>query len=174
MPYKVESAYRSNLVEPYPMNIAMPLHVLAVVIWVGGMFFAHMALRPVAAAQLQPPVRLPFMQAVLSRFFPWVWVCVLSILFSGLWMIFSVYGGFAGLALHVHIMTGLGLIMMLVFIYIYFVPYNRLGKQIRIEDWPRAGASLAQVRQLIGFNLILGLITVLISSGGVYWMYWLQ
>lgn len=151
------------------MNIANPLHLLSVVIWVGGMFFAHMALRPVVAAQLQPTARLPFMQAVLDRFFPWVWICMLSILFSGLWMIFSVYGGFAGLALHVHIMTGLGMVMMLVFLYIYFVPYNRLRKLVRTEDWPGAGASLTQVRQLIGFNLILGLTTVLISAGGIYW-----
>ncbi len=154
------------------MNIAIPLHLLSVVIWIGGMFFAHMALRPVAAAQLQPPARLPFMCAVLGKFFPWVWICVLSILFSGFWMIFSVYGGFAGLALHVHIMTGLGLVMMLVFMYIYFVPYNRLVKLVRTEDWPAAGANLAKVRQLIGFNLILGLITVLISSGGTYWLQW--
>lgn len=152
------------------MNIAIPLHVLAVVIWVGGMFFAHMALRPVATAQLQPTARLPLMQGVLSKFFPWVWVCVLSILLSGFWMIFSVYGGFGGLALHVHIMTGLGLVMMLVFAYIYFVPYRRLVKQVRIEDWPSAGASLAQVRQLIGLNLLLGLATVLISTGGMYWL----
>lgn len=152
------------------MNIAIPLHVLAVVIWIGGMFFAHMALRPVATAQLQPPARLRFMHAVLGKFFPWVWICVLSILFSGFWMIFSVYGGFAGLALHVHIMNGLGQIMMLVFVYIYFVPYRRLGKFVRTEDWPAAGASLAQVRGLIGFNMVLGLITVLISTGGMYWL----
>ncbi len=152
------------------MNIAMPLHVLFVVIWVGGMFFAHMALRPVATSRLQPPARLPFMYAVLSKFFPWVWICVLSILFSGLWMIFSIYGGFGGLALHVHIMTGLGLVMMLVFVYIYFVPFKQLGKRVRIEDWPAAGASLSQVRQLIGLNLLLGLATVLVSTGGMYWL----
>lgn len=134
------------------MNIAMPLHLLAVVIWIGGMFFAHMALRPVAAAQLQPPARLPFMRAVLGKFSPWVWVCVLFILISGFWMIFSVYGGFAGVALHVHIMTGLGLVMVLVYMYIYFVPYSRLAKLVRAEDWPAAGANLAKVRQLIGFN----------------------
>ena len=152
------------------MNIANPLHVLSVVIWIGGMFFAHMALRPVVSAQLQPPVRLLLMQAVLGRFFPWVWICVLIILGSGMWMIFTVYGGFAGLAIHVHVMVALGLIMMLVFGYIYFFPYKRLCKLVRTEAWPGAGDSLAQVRRLIGFNLVLGLITVLISTGGMYWI----
>ena len=37
------------------MAIAIPLHLLAAVIWVGGMFFAYMALRPVAASLLEPP-----------------------------------------------------------------------------------------------------------------------
>lgn len=31
------------------MSLALALHVLAVVVWVGGMFFAYMTLRPVAA-----------------------------------------------------------------------------------------------------------------------------
>ena len=40
------------------MRIALWLHLLATVVWVGGMFFAHVALRPAVAA-LPPPVRLP-------------------------------------------------------------------------------------------------------------------
>ena len=32
------------------------LHVLAIVVWIGGMVFAHFFLRP-AAARLEPPVR---------------------------------------------------------------------------------------------------------------------
>ncbi len=105
------------------MKFAVPLHVLAVMIWIGGMFFAHMVLRPVAVARLQPPARLPFMQAVLNKFFPWVWICVLSILLSGLWIIFKIYGGFASLAIHVHIMVGLGIVMMLVFFGIYLASF---------------------------------------------------
>ena len=71
------------------MNIALSLHIIAVVIWVGGMLFAHMALRPVAASQLEPPVRLKLWVGVFGRFFPWVWVCIAVILVSGFWIIFS-------------------------------------------------------------------------------------
>jgi len=41
------------------MVVAIPLHFLATVIWVGGMFFAYMALRSVAASLLEPAQRLP-------------------------------------------------------------------------------------------------------------------
>jgi len=47
------------------------LHVLASVIWVGGMFFAHQCLRPAAIATLDPPQRLALWRAVFGRFFPW-------------------------------------------------------------------------------------------------------
>ena len=43
-------------------------HVLAIVVWVGGMVFAHFFLRP-ALARLEPPVRLRLMHEVLGRFF---------------------------------------------------------------------------------------------------------
>ena len=156
------------------MNLAIPLHVLSVVIWVGGMFFAHMALRPVAARQLEPPLRLTLMQAVLGRFFPWVWAAVIIIFGSGLWMIFSVYGGFGGLALHVHLMTAMGLVMMAVFFYIYFVPWPMLTKEVAATNWPDAARALARIRLLIGLNMLLGLLTVLVSTGGMYWVYWIQ
>lgn len=156
------------------MNLAIPLHVLSVVIWVGGMFFAHMALRPVAARQLEPPVRLPLMQAVLGRFFPWVWFAIMTLLATGFWMIFSVYGGFGGLAVHVHLMTAMGLVMMAVFLYIYFVPWPALTREVVATNWSDAGKALARIRLLIGFNMVLGLLTVLVSTGGMYWVYWLQ
>ncbi|EFK95682.1 membrane protein [sediment metagenome] len=41
------------------------LHVLAVVLWVGGMAFAHFFLRP-ALATLEPPHRLRLMHVVLA------------------------------------------------------------------------------------------------------------
>lgn len=44
------------------------IHVLAVVLWVGGMAFAHFFLRPSVQA-LEPPVRLRLLHAVMKRFF---------------------------------------------------------------------------------------------------------
>jgi uncharacterized membrane protein len=152
------------------MNFAIPLHVLAAVIWVGGMFFAHQCLRPVAASLLEPPVRLRLWVGVFGRFFPWVWACVLVILVSGFWMIFSVYGGMGGVALHVHLMLGMGSLMMLIFFYVFFAPYRALRMAVKAEDWPEGGRELARIRKLVGFNLILGLATVAVATGGVYWI----
>ncbi|MCX7168828.1 MAG: hypothetical protein NTY41_00670, partial [Proteobacteria bacterium] len=62
-----------------PIPLLLFLHLISVTVWVGGMFFAYVCLRPVVAAQLQPPQRLPLWAAVFARFFPWVWLAVVLI-----------------------------------------------------------------------------------------------
>ena len=150
------------------MGFAALLHVVSVVIWVGGMFFAYMVLRPVAAAQLEPPVRLNLWAGVFSNFFPWVWVCVAVVLLTGLWMIFAVFGGMGKVGLYVHAMLGLGILMMLIFLHVYFAPFRRLQRAVDDEDWPAGGKQLAQIRMMVGINLLLGLVTIAIASGGRY------
>ena len=121
--------------EPYYFPIAITLHVLSAVIWVGGMFFAYMALRPVAASVLEPPQRLTLWSKTLMRFFIWVWLAILIIPFTGYWMIFSGFNGFAGVAWYVHIMQALGLIMILIFLHVFFAPYKRLRKALKEENY---------------------------------------
>jgi uncharacterized membrane protein len=141
------------------------LHLLGVTVWVGGMFFAYMALRPAAAQLLEPPQRLPLWAGTFSRFFPWVWVSVLFILVSGLGLI-MLRGGFAGLPVYIHAMFTLGLVMMLIFTHVFFAPYRRLKRFVATQDWKAAAAALAQIRVLIAVNLSLGLLVILIATVG--------
>jgi uncharacterized membrane protein len=150
------------------MPIIISLHTLAAVIWVGGMFFAYMALRPVAASLLQPPQRMPLWSQTFARFFPWVWAAVIILPLTGYWMVFGVFGGFGQVGMHVHIMQTTGLIMIAIFLHVYFAPYRRLCRAVEQSDFPEAGKHLGQIRRLIGINLILGLITVTSAAGGVY------
>lgn len=152
------------------MGIASLLHVMAVVIWVGGMFFAHRALRPVAASQLEPPVRLTLWVGVFGKFFPWVWVSVVTILVTGFWMIFMYLGGFKGVGMYVHIMLLLGIIMMAIFFHVFFAPFKRLKAAVSAEDWPTGGKQLAQIRMLVGINTIIGLVTIAVASGGRFFL----
>ena len=150
------------------MFIAITLHLLAVVIWVGGMFFAYMALRPVAATLLEPPLRMPLWSQTFARFFPWVWASVIALPVTGYWMIFNVFGGFGSLALYIHIMQGVSMLMTLIFLHVYFAPYPRLKRAVAAGDFAAAGKQLATIRKLIGINLILGLLLIVIASSGRY------
>lgn len=148
------------------MAIAISLHLLAAVVWVGGMFFAYMALRPVAASLLEPPLRLPLWSQTFSRFFPWVWTSVIILLVTGFWMVISVYGGFGAVGIHIQLMTGIGFLMFLLFMHVFFAPYRGLKKALVDNDFPEAGRRLAQIRIIIAINLVLGLLVTVIASSG--------
>ncbi len=148
------------------MALAITLHLLAAVIWVGGMFFAYMALRPVAGSLLEPPVRQTLWAGVFKRFFPWVWASIVVLLGTGFWMIFAELGGMANVGLHVHTMLGLGILMMLLFMHAYFGPFRRLQQAIAENNWETGGAKLNQIRLLVKINLILGLLVVTVAAAG--------
>lgn len=148
------------------MAIALVLHVMAAVVWVGGMFFAYMVLRPAAATLLEPPQRLSLWVQVFANFFPWVWFAVLTLLFTGYGMLFLFFGGMAAAPIYIHIMQGIGLVMMVIFGHVYFAPYKRLSRAVQAQDWQSGGRQLAQIRHLVGINLTLGLLTILAAAGG--------
>ena len=103
------------------MPLAITLHVLSAVVWVGGMFFAYMALRPVAASLLEPPLRLPLWSRTFARFFPWVWAAVVLLPASGYWIIFSTFEGMDNVGLHVDVMQVIGFGMIGIYLYIFFL-----------------------------------------------------
>jgi len=141
------------------MQILNLLHILATVIWVGGMFFAHQCLRPVVLAQLEPPQRLRLWNGVFGRFFPWVWLSLVVLIATGQILVVGM-GGMAAVPYPAHIMVGIGYLMSAIFMYIYFGPYARLRKAVAAENWPAGGQALNLIRQLVGTNLILGLSNV--------------
>lgn len=148
------------------MTYAIALHVLAATVWVGGMFFAHLCLRPAAVQVLEPPLRLTLWVQVFKRFFFWVWLSVIVILATGYWMIFGFYSGFGSLPVSIHIMHGIGIVMMLIFMHVFFASYRKLRHAVIVEDFQQGGIKLAQIRRLVGINIVLGLITSAIASGG--------
>jgi uncharacterized membrane protein len=141
------------------MQLLKFIHVLSVVIWVGGIFFAYVVLRPSIVEILEPPQRLRLWNAVFRRFFTWVWVIIAALLASGLYLI-QMFGGMAYVAPHIHIMLALGLAMMAIFGYLYFACYKPLSIHVENQRWQEAGAMLAKIRKLVAVNLALGLITI--------------
>jgi len=144
----------------------LALHVLGAVIWVGGMFFAHLMLRP-SVGMLEPAIRLPLWRRVLTRFFLWVWLAVAALLLSGFAMI-AALGGFRAVGGYIHAMMGIGLLMMALYTHLYFAPWQRFRAAVGREDWALAQQSLNQIRFVVTVNLVLGLLTVVIGSSGAY------
>ncbi len=150
------------------MALGLAFHTLSAVLWVGGIFFAHMVLRP-SALPLEPAIRFPLWQRIFSRFFPFVWLFIAVLLATGLAMLFWGLGGFGAARPYIHIMTALGLAMVAIFGHLYFALWPRFRRAVEAADWPLAAAKLASIRRVVTINLALGIATVLIATGGRYW-----
>ncbi len=142
------------------------LHLLSVLVWVGGMFFAYIVLRPAAVDTLDPPPRLKLWDAVFTRFFVWVWASIALLLASGIGMI-SLYGGMAHVGPHVHIMLALGIAMIAIYGHVYFARYLKLKRFVSEQKWKEAGEMLGKIRKLVGINLTLGMLTVCVAVIGM-------
>jgi uncharacterized membrane protein len=145
-------------------SLALILHEWSVIVWVGGMFFALIVLRP-ASGPLDRPARLALWRRVFGGFFPWVFAAIVLLLVSG----FALFlGGYAA-GPHVHAMMGIGILMMLIFLHLYFAPWKRFRVALDAGDNAAAAGQLNQIRILVTIYLILGLLTAAIGSSGRFW-----
>ena len=146
--------------------LLVAIHVLFVVLWVGGMVFAWSYQRPAAATQLDAPQRLRLWVHTFRGFFPWVWAAVILLPITGYAMVFSRWDGMGQAPLYVHIMNGLGILMILLFLHLFFAPYGKLTRAVQVEDWEEGGRQLARIRRTVAVNMILGLVVIAAAVGG--------
>jgi uncharacterized membrane protein len=149
-------------------TLALTLHILGAVVWVGGMFAAYVCLRP-AAGVLEGPQRLKLWRGFFAKFFPWVWVSLVLLLGSGYWMLLTAFGGFKGAPLYIHLMQGIGWLMVALFVWMFHGPWLKFKRAADAQDWPAAGEQIELIRQIIMVNLPLGLIVVVIGGTGRFW-----
>ncbi|MGE8067654.1 CopD family protein [Pseudomonas sp. NPDC089569] len=140
------------------------LHVLAALVWVGGMFFAWMVLRPAAIKALEGPARLKLWLEVFQGFFRWVWAAVVLLPISGVGMLNLHFTGFENAPRYVQIMMGLYVVMTALFIRIQGLMLPELRSAVQAQDWPAGAAVLGKIRRLVGINLLVGLAVVTIAA----------
>ena len=144
------------------MTIALFLHVMADVIWVGGMFLAYMAVRPAAAEVLEPPQRLRLWTGIFSRFFPGVWASVALLLATGFFMM----GQMGAVPPYVIAMTAIGIVMSMIFAHLFFAPFARLKRAVGAEDWKAGAAALNPIRLMVATHLTLGILNIAVAIVG--------
>ena len=148
------------------------IHLLSVIVWIGGMVFAQFFLRP-AVAKLEAPERVRLMHDVLGRFFNAVLLAAGLVLGSGVWMIGRMARQMAqsgvkfNMPIEWMVMSVLGLLMLGIFAYIRFVLYQRLTRAVTAAAWPAGGATLASIRTWVTVNLVIGVVIVVITLLGL-------
>ncbi len=141
-------------------NLVLAVHILGATIWVGGMFFSLLVLRP-SLGVLEPPMRLALHAQVFQRFFRVIWHVMPLTLLSGYAILFGVYGGFRGANPYVHVMHLLGLVMAAVFVWIFLVPWKGFR-----GDAASRPAAVDRIRKAIGINFALGVVAIVMGALG--------
>jgi len=145
------------------------LHLLSIILWVGGMAYTLFFLRPAVTA-LEPALRVGLMYDVLRRFFAAVLWSIAVVLVSGFAMM-ALYldaaqvadaGARARMPLGWTVMATLGLLMAAIFGHIRYVLFRRLHRAVLDQKWITGGAALASIRTWVRINLALGLLIILV------------
>ncbi|WP_312153247.1 CopD family protein [Pseudomonas sp.] len=151
------------------LAFALPytLHVLAALVWVGGMFFAWLELRPATVAALEGPARLRLWVEVFRRFFGWVWAAVAVLAISGIGMLHLRFSGFETAPRYVQVMIGGAIVMFALFMRVQALMLPELRAAVQAEDWAAGAGVLARIRRMVGVNLLVGLAVVGVASSRV-------
>jgi len=136
------------------------LHLVGMVLWLGGMFFVLYCLRPVLPG-LPAPERAPLMVAVLRRFFGYVTGSIVLIWLSGLMLLGPV--GLKDAPSGWGVMIGAASVMTILFFVIRVMLFPSVQRAVAAGELPRAANGLNLIRWLVLVNLVLGLVAV----GGV-------
>lgn len=147
------------------------VHLLAIMVWIGGMVFVEFFLRP-AATQLEAPQRLRLMRDVLGRFLnATLGVAGLAVA-SGVWMIGRVAKQTVqadvkfNMPVEWMVMSLLGIVMVAILGHVRFALYKRLSLAVAADAWPVAGAALASIRTWVLVNLVIGVVIVVVTVLG--------
>ena len=142
-------------------DYAKLLHLIAGIVWMGGMTFMLFALRPAAIAAMEAQPRAILMGEIWKRFFALVLGAIVLLFATGTHLYTQTFRatrlatGDGGVPLGWNIMLVLGLVMMLIFGHIYFAGFKKYKRAVAAGDWPLAAkaASMIHTMTLINFSL---------------------
>lgn len=149
-------------------TLAQFLHILAVVVWIGGMIFLDWILVPaLRRAVADDERRIRLLHALFRDFFALVWGAGAILVVTGYGMVF-LYGGFGALNTAMWVMVVLGSGMVLLALYVFFVPFLRLRAAVLRRDWARAATAAARIRLLSSVNIVLAVPTILSGVWAIF------
>ena len=142
-------------------DYAKLLHLIAGIVWMGGMTFMLFALRPAVIIAMEAQPRAILMGQVWKRFYAMVLASIVVLFATGTHLYTATFRatrlatGDGGVPLGWNIMLVLGLVMMLIFGHIYFAGFKKYKRAVAAGDWPLAAkaASLIHTMTLINFSL---------------------
>lgn len=138
------------------------LHLVAGIVWMGGMTFMLVALRPAAFATMEPQPRARLILEVWRRFFAVVLGAIVVLFITGTNLYTTAFRaakaatGEGSVPLGWNLMLIAGITMMLIFGHIYFAGFRKYRRALDAGEWPKVGAMATQIHILMLTNFTLG------------------
>lgn len=147
------------------MIIAFPIHVIAVIVWLGGLFLLAVMLGP-TAREVDSAASASLWHRLLSRFFVWGSISLAIAVASGIAIVQLRFDGFSGIpAVHRWNMI-VGLPAIALFSYAQIGPWRACRRAIAEGDWIAVEHSGSRIRTLFGIVVTLGLVASAASAAG--------
>ena len=147
--------------------VALALHVLAVIHWIGGLAFVTLILLPLAKLRLTGEESLTLFNSLERRFAAQVRFSIPLAGATGLWMTYrmDLWGRFADPHFWwMSAMLGLWLVFMLIVFMLEPLLHERLQQQARVDP----ASTLRRITRLHTFLLVLAALTVLGAVTGAH------
>lgn len=147
-------------------DFAKLLHLISAIVWMGGMTFMLLALRPAILAVMEPQPRARLMGEVWQRFFAIVAVAVLVLFSTGTYLYTAAFkaakaaSGAGTVPLGWNLMLVLGMLMFLIFGHIYFAGFRKFKRAVAAAEWPVAAKAAGQIHTLVVLNFVLGWLAI--------------
>ena len=148
-------------------DYAKLLHLIAGIVWMGGMTFMLFALRPAALVSLDAQPRALLMAEVWKRFYVLVLLAIALLFTTGTHLYTATFRaaklatGQGGVPLGWNIMLVLGLAMMLIFGHIYFAGFKKYKRAVAAGQWPVAAKAAGLMHTMTLVNFTLGWLAIL-------------
>ena len=147
-------------------DYAKILHLIAGIVWMGGMTFMLFALRPAALVVLDAQPRAILMGQVWQRFYGLVLVAIVALFSTGTHLYTTTFRatklatGQGGVPIGWNIMLLLGIAMMLIFGHIYFAGFKKYKRGVATGDWPVAAKAAGLIHTMTLINFTLGWLAI--------------
>jgi uncharacterized membrane protein len=148
-------------------DYAKLLHLMAGIVWMGGMTLMLFALRPAAMASMEAQPRAVLMGQVWQRFYVWVLVSVVVLFGTGTHLYTSTFRaarlatGSGSVPLGWNVMLVLGITMMLVFGHIFFAGFKKYKRAIAAGQWPLAAKAGDLIHKMTLLDFALGWLAII-------------
>lgn len=152
------------------LGLVLAIHILAVIVWLGGMFFLTVVL-DTGASLPDRSAALSSWERALSRFLPWGLLSLGMILATGVTLVFSVFGGYAHIPNIHRVNMLIGIPAIALFVYLCVLPWRRLRRAAFVHDTATVEKTMGQAKILLAIILTLGLLAAFTSAVGRYYAF---